>query len=53
MNATQAQTEAPQIISIVNSNNIVTVTWSSVSGSVYRLEYASDLGNKSVVERSA
>jgi len=44
VNATQAQTEAPQIISIVNSNTIVTVTWSSVSGSVYRLEYASDLG---------
>ncbi len=37
----------PLIQSIVVSNNIVTLTWSSIAGQTYRVRYASDLGSAS------
>jgi hypothetical protein len=36
---------APVIQSIAVSNGIATVTWSSVSNGIYRLQYVGDLGN--------
>jgi len=39
------QPQAPQILSILNSNGIVWLTWSAVSGSVYRVQYTPDFGS--------
>jgi len=39
----QAAAPAPQILSIVASNSVVTVTWSSVTGHFYRLQSNDDL----------
>ena len=36
---------APVIQSIAVSNGVATVTWSSVSNGIYRLQYVGDLGN--------
>ena len=42
--ATEPQTQTLQISSIVNSNGMVSLTWNSVSGLVYRVQYTPDLG---------
>jgi hypothetical protein len=41
---TATQPATLQLLSIINSNGIVSLTWNSVSGSVYRVEYTPDLG---------
>ncbi|HSU53776.1 MAG TPA: NBR1-Ig-like domain-containing protein, partial [Candidatus Dormibacteraeota bacterium] len=43
INATQPVQTQPQILSIVNTNGIVTIVWSAASGSVYRVQYTPEL----------
>ena len=42
INATQPATL--QLLSIINSNGVVSLTWNSVSGTVYRVQYTPELG---------
>ncbi len=45
INATQPAPTEPQIVSIITTGGVVNLVWTSVSGSVYRVQYTPDLGS--------